>query len=151
MANQNRRTTTRPRPQNERRRPERRRKKRKKINWFRVAVITAALVLMVVVIFSIVKAVKPAAVSQGETTETGISNAQPEFFTTVRPESMETEENNEAEEPTETEPKSEFDGVLFVGDSLTAKLQSYAEEGDGFYTILGDADFLTDSDYSWQA
>lgn len=151
MANQNRRTTTRPRPQNGQRRPERRRKKRKKINWFRVAVITAALVLTVIVILSIVKAVKPAAASQGETAETEISNTQPKFFSTVRPESMETQENSEAEKPEKTEPKSKFDGVLFVGDSLTAKLQSYAEEGDGFYTILGDADFLTDSDYSWQA
>lgn len=149
MANQNRRDTRQhPRPQNGQRRPARGRKKRKRINWFRVVVITIALVLVAVAAFGIVNAVKVTVASQSEVPQ---ESTQPEFFSTIRPESIDLEAQEEKEEVTEPVYTSEFDGVLFVGDSLTAKLQAYAEQGDGFYTILGDADFLTDSDYSWQA
>ena len=43
----------------------------------------------------------------------------------------------------------EFDGALFVGDSLTAQLETYVEEGAGSETILHDAVFLTSDNYSW--
>lgn len=147
MENQNRRNT-RPGQPNGQRRPVRGRKKHKRINWFRVVVITAALVLVFIAALGIVNAVR---VTVDAPNEILPDSTQPEFFSTIRPESVDESTADAEDEPTEPVYNSEFDGVLFVGDSLTAKLQAYAEEDEGFYTILGDADFLTDSDYSWQA
>lgn len=160
MANRNRRNTppqpTRQSRQQPTRQPRKavqgRRRKKKKINWFRVTVILSALVICTILVLGVMQVVKSSVPTAGSTASNDVVNSQPEFFATIRPDSTDTSGVSQGETD-EKEPQytSEFDGVLFVGDSLTQQLQSYIEDGDGSTTILKDADFLTTSDYSWSA
>ena len=120
----------------------RRPKKKKKFNWFRAAVYTLCVAVVALVVVGIVRGAKPAAVPEGEESA---GNRQPEFFSTVKPSSTASPEGGG-----DAAPKSVFDGALFVGDSLTAQLADYVEQGAGASTILHDASFLTADSYSWE-
>ncbi len=123
-------------------------KKKKKVNRFRVVVISAA----ILVVAGIATGIGLAASAPKEgNTFLNILDGQPEFFSTIRPDA-ETDGSSAAVDDSDTAsaaPTSEFDGALFVGDSLTARLETYVEEGAGSSTILHDAQFLTASSYSW--
>ena len=125
-------------------------KKRKKVNRFRVAVIAAGILVVAAVAVSIVYAANAAGTGSGFL---AISDGQPEFFSTIRPDAGEADGSTDsgAEDGADASaaPTSEFDGALFVGDSLTAQLETYVEEGAGSETILHDAIFLTSDNYSW--
>ena len=125
-------------------------KKRKKVNRFRVAVIAAGIIVVAAVAVSIVYAANAAGAGGGFL---AISDGQPEFFSTIRPDAGEadgsTASGAEDGAAASAAPTSEFDGALFVGDSLTAQLETYVEEGAGSETILHDAIFLTSDNYSW--
>lgn len=125
-------------------------KKRKKVNRFRVAVIAAGIIVVAAVAVSIVYAANAAGTGSGFL---AISDGQPEFFSTIRPDAGEadgsTASGAEDGAAASAAPTSEFDGALFVGDSLTAQLETYVEEGAGSETILHDAIFLTSDNYSW--
>lgn len=124
-------------------------KKKKRPNRFRIAVITAGIVLVA----AIATAVIYAASASGSQSNAffGVSDGQPEFFSTIRPdgESSGTVSDTSGDAAAGDEPSSAFDGALFVGDSLTTQLADYVQEGAGSSTILHDAVFLTSDDYAW--
>lgn len=144
LANRNRRSA-RPAPQTAPRRPARRPKKKKRINWFRVTVITLAFALLVLVVLGAIRTLR-SAVLDGDSALAQETESLPEFFSTVRPESIDLPEDGAVSEPV-----SPFDGALFVGDSLTAQLADYVEQGAGGGTELSSAVFLTADSYSWSA
>ncbi|MGN0478011.1 MAG: GDSL-type esterase/lipase family protein [Hominenteromicrobium sp.] len=143
MADRNRRRA-RPAPQPQR--PARRPKKRKKINWFRVTVITAGLAVVALAALGILQAAESAAVAESSPGEPQ-TQTDPEFFSTIKPAAEDAVQVDSGS--AEPEPTSAFDGALFVGDSLTAQLEDYVEQGAGSSTVLHDAVFVTSDSYSW--
>ena len=91
-------------------------KKRKKVNRFRVAVIAAGIIVVAAVAVSIVYAANAAGTGSGFL---AISDGQPEFFSTIRPDAGEadgsTDSGAEDGAAASAASTSEFDGALFVG------------------------------------
>ena len=116
--------------------------KKKKINKFRVAVVCTAAVLVALVALGVASAA-------GVRTpiSSTAADGEPEFFSTIKPQaSAAPAESTASAAPT---PTSDFDGALFIGDSMTTRLKNYVTDGAGSTTVLSDAEFMTRSDYSW--
>jgi len=124
-------------------------KKKKRPNRFRIAVITAGIVLAAAAAVIVVYAAN--ASKSKDNAFFGVADGQPEFFSTIRPDGGEASGTSDTgdDAAASAAPASEFDGALFVGDSLTAQLADYVQEGAGSSTILHDAVFLTSDDYAW--
>ena len=116
--------------------------KKKKINKFRLAVISMGIVLVGLIALGVANAAGVRTPIDGTA-----SDGEPEFFSTVKPTaSAAPSESTSSATPA---PTSDFDGALFIGDSMTTQLKNYVTDGAGSTTDLHDADFMTRSDYSW--
>lgn len=108
----------------------------------------AAVLLVIVVFFNAVMGDKSAA--DGETDQQSIflSN-QPEFFSTIRPESLNTAEIDTADDLAKA--ASYFENSLFVGDRQMEYIHNSTLENERAGAILSGALFMTAEGYTWKA
>ena len=108
--------------------------------------VIAAMVLVLTVVF-VAKAIG------GSKTETGdgslFLSGQPEFFSTVGPESLTNVEVDVVDDPVKV--SAFFENSLFVGDTQMEYIQHAKITNERVGTFLSKALFLTAKEYSWQA
>lgn len=141
-------TTRQPMQKNTSRAPRRR---KKPVNWFRVTVFAVAAAVVILILLAAVKGLQGAAGSgaAGGSSATA-QGSDPEFFSTIRPDGADSGDGAGATPgaTSSAPPQSTLSGTLFVGDSLTAQLASYAESTTG---TLKDAKFVTADNAAWSS
>lgn len=145
MAERNRRSTARSgRGTSERRGTSRTTTRKKKKNRLPLVAV-CVLLLVIVVIFNAVSGRK-----SGSGDGQGIFlSGQPEFFSTIKPESLNTAEIDTADDLTKA--ATYFENSLFIGGSQMQYIQNAKLSNERIGTILGQALFMTETNYTWQA
>ena len=145
MAERKRRSTARSgRSTSERRGTGRTTTRKKKKNRLPLVAV-CVLLLVLVVIFNAVSGGK-----SGSGDGQGIFlSGQPEFFSTIKPESLNTAEIDTADDLTKA--ATYFESSLFIGGSQMQYIQNAKLSNERIGTILGQALFMTETNYTWQA
>ena len=123
-------------------------RKKKKVNM--LPTFAAALVLLIVVagFFGVVQLKNQEAAEEGETQQGIFFSNQPEFFSTIRPETLNEAEIDPIDDPVLA--ASYFEKSLFVGTQDVANLQAALPQNPEMGTILEKALFMTANQFTWK-
>lgn len=116
--------------------------KKKKVNLF-PAVAAVVLLVVIIIVFNAITGDR-----QGEDDGQGVFlSGQPEFFSTIRPEKLNSAEIDTIDDPAKA--ASYFENSLFVGDAQMTYIQNAKLENAQIGSILEKALFLTADGYTW--